>query len=119
MNFPSYEVASRTKRTFRTFGENRFDMISPATVRAAFHAACAGGFQRTTRVVEPHIATRNHLPRDMHVVVLNEYQVALQVAVFAKMNNVLDVAFAVVVTVVTGLDYVVRAITLRRQHSGR
>jgi len=69
-----------------------------ATVRATFHSAGAGGFERTTRIVEPHVTTGNHLPRDVHVIVLDEYQVALQVAVFAKMNDVLDVAFAIVVT---------------------
>src|SRR6059036_2937433 len=33
----------------------------------------------------------------MHIVVLNENEVALQFAVFAQMDHVLDVAFAVVV----------------------
>ena len=48
-------------------------------------------------VVQPHIAARNHLAGHVHVVVFDEHQVALQVAVLAQVNDVLDVAFAFII----------------------
>src|SRR5258706_9803122 len=68
-----------------------------ATMRASFHAAGAGGFERTAWVVQPHVAAGNHLSGNVHVVVLNENQVTFEVAVLAQMDDVLDVSLAVVV----------------------
>ena len=68
-----------------------------AAVAAGFHAAGAGGFERAARIVQPDVAAGNHLPRDMDVVVLDENQMAFQFAVFAQVNDVLDVALAFVV----------------------
>src|SRR5207237_8426989 len=68
-----------------------------APMAARLHAAGARSFQRTARSVEPHVAARDHLPRDMHVIVFDEYKMPLQVAVFAEMDDVLDVALAVLV----------------------
>ena len=68
-----------------------------AAVAAGFHAAGAGSFQRPARIVQPDVAAGNHLPRHMDIVVLDENQMALQFAVFAQMNDVLDEALAFVV----------------------
>ena len=68
-----------------------------AAMAAGFLAAGAGSFERTARIVQPNVAAGNHLPRDMDVVILDEDQVALQFAVSAEVNDVLDVALAVVV----------------------
>src|SRR2546423_10170611 len=67
------------------------------SVAAGLLATGAGGFQRPARIVEPNVTAGNHLPGDMHVVVLDEDQVALELAVFAEVNDVLDVALAFVV----------------------
>src|SRR4051812_36363585 len=68
-----------------------------AAVATGFHAAGAGGFERAARVVQPNVATGNHLASDVDVIVLNEHKAALQVAVFAEMNDVLDVTFAIII----------------------
>ena len=68
-----------------------------AAVAAGLHAAGAGGFQRTARVVQPDVAAGHHLPRHVHVVVLDEHQVPCKIAVFAEMDDLLDVALAIVV----------------------
>src|SRR5437879_433449 len=62
-----------------------------------FHAAGAGGLEWATRRVEPNVAAGDHLASDVHIVILDENQVALQVAVFAEMNDVLDVALPIVI----------------------
>src|SRR5207249_936577 len=68
-----------------------------AAMSAGFHAAGAGGLQRTARGVEPDVAAGHHLPGDVHVVVLDEDEVSLEIAVFAEVDDVLDVTLAVVV----------------------
>src|SRR5438876_11984177 len=68
-----------------------------AAMAAGFHPAGARGLQRTARGVKPNITTRNHLPRHVHVVILDENQVPLQIAVFAQVNDMLDVTLAIVV----------------------
>src|SRR5258706_10455877 len=68
-----------------------------AAMAAGFHAAGARGLQRAARRIEPDIATRNHLPRHVHVVILDKNQVPLQIAVFSQVNDVLDVTLAIVV----------------------
>src|SRR5215472_14225978 len=68
-----------------------------APVAAGFHAAGAGSFERPAGSVEPDIAAGDHLAGDVDVVVLQEDEMALEVAVFAEMDDVLDVAFPVVV----------------------
>ena len=55
-----------------------------AAVAAGLHAAGAGGFERTPRIVQPDVAAGNHLPGDVDVVVFHEHQVAGQFAVFAQ-----------------------------------
>src|SRR5207245_1303326 len=62
-----------------------------------FHATGAGGFEGPPWRVEPNIVAGNHLPGHVHVIILNENEVALQVAVLAEVNNMLDVAFAIVI----------------------
>ena len=68
-----------------------------AAVDAGLHAAGAGGLERPAGGVEPHVAAGDHLAGDVHVIVLEKHQVPLQVAVFAQVNDVLDVALAVIV----------------------
>ena len=68
-----------------------------AAVTTGLLPAGAGGFQGAARIVQPDVAAGNHLPRHMNVIILDEHQVALQFAVFAQMNDALDVSFAVVV----------------------
>src|SRR5438552_18461514 len=68
-----------------------------AAMAAGFHPAGARGLERTARRIEPDITTGNHLPRHVHVVILDENQVPLQIAVFAQVNNMLDVTLAIVV----------------------
>src|ERR1051325_5523102 len=57
-----------------------------------------GGFQRAARFVQPDVAAGDHLPGDMDIVIFNEDQMAFQLAVFAEMNDMLNVAFAVVIS---------------------
>ncbi len=47
--------------------------------------------------VEPDVAAGEHLAGDVHVVVLNKHEVPVEAAVFAQMNDVLDVAFPFIV----------------------
>ncbi len=68
-----------------------------APVAGGLHPAGARGLQRPPRRVEPHVAARGHRPCHMHVVVLDEDQVALQLAVLAEVDDVLDVTFAGIV----------------------
>ena len=64
---------------------------------AGLHAAGAGSFERTPRIVQPDVAAGDHLPRNMDVVILNKHQPPGQFAVFAEMDDLLDEAFAFVV----------------------
>src|SRR6266404_9845138 len=66
-------------------------------VAAGFHTAGARGLQRTARRIEPNIAAGNHLSGHVHVVILDKNQMTLQIAVFAQVNDVLNVTFAIVV----------------------
>src|SRR5205807_1714409 len=66
-------------------------------VATGLHAAGTGGFERTAWRIEPDIASGDHLAGGMHVVVLDKHQVPLQVAVFAQVNDVLDIALAVII----------------------
>ena len=68
-----------------------------AAIAAGLHAAGAGRFQRTARVVQPHVAAGNHLPCDVNVVVFDKHHAACQSAVFAQVNDLLDEALALVV----------------------
>ena len=68
-----------------------------AAVATGFHAAGAGSFERTPRIVQPDIAAGNHLPRNVDVVVFDEHQVTGQFTVFAQVNDLLDESFAFVV----------------------
>ena len=56
-----------------------------------------GGFKRTPRIVQPHIAAADHLARDMDVIILHDHQVPLQLAELAEVHDALDIALAVVV----------------------
>src|SRR6267143_4178702 len=64
---------------------------------ASFHAAGARGLQRTARRIEPDITTGDHLPRHVHIIILNKNEVPLKIAVFPEVNDVLDITFAIVV----------------------
>src|SRR5262245_3739130 len=68
-----------------------------AAVAAGLLAAGARSLQRPARVVQPNIASGNHLPGDVHVIILDKDQVSLQLAVFAEVNDVLDIAFAIII----------------------
>src|SRR5512143_904155 len=63
-----------------------------------FHPAGAGSLQRSTRCVQPHITAGHHLAGDMDVVIFQEDQASLQVAELAKVNDMLDVALAGIVS---------------------
>src|SRR5947199_1325868 len=64
---------------------------------AGFHATGSRGFQRTTRRVEPNVAARDHLPRHMHIIILDKDEPPLQIAIFAQVNDVLDITLAIVI----------------------
>src|ERR1051326_9272606 len=66
-------------------------------MKARLHAAGAGGLEGPARIVQPDVATRHHLSGNMHIVILNKDEVTLQIAVLAEVNDMLDVAFAVIV----------------------
>src|SRR5437879_6300126 len=68
-----------------------------AAVAAGLHAAGARSFERPARRIQPNVASRYHLPGNVHIVVFNEDQVPLQITVFAQVNDVLNVAFAVII----------------------
>ncbi len=55
------------------------------------------GFKRTARIIQPNIATADHLPRHVNVIILNENQIARQIAVFAQVNDLLNEPFAIIV----------------------
>src|SRR5947208_12539423 len=69
-----------------------------AAVAAGLHPARARRFKRSPRRVEPHVAAGDHLTGSVDVVVFNKDQMPLQIAVLAEVDDVLDVAFAIVVT---------------------
>src|SRR5213078_3947202 len=69
-----------------------------ATMAAGFHAAGARRFQWPSRCVQPNVAACSHLPGHVHVVIFNEHQVALKVAILAEVNDILDVTFAMLIT---------------------
>src|SRR5665213_4394536 len=60
-------------------------------VASGFLAARARCLQRTPRIVQPDVASRNHLPRDVNIIILNEHQIAFEFAEFAEVNDALDV----------------------------
>src|SRR4051812_21852522 len=64
---------------------------------ARFLAARSGSFQRAARIVQPHVAAGHHLTRHMDVVILNKHEAALELCVFAQMDDVLDEAFPFVI----------------------
>src|ERR1700692_907355 len=68
-----------------------------ATLATSLHAARTGGLQRTAWVVQPDVATRNHLAGHVNIVIFYEHQMALHVAVFAQMDDVLDVPLAIII----------------------
>src|SRR5262249_48934321 len=67
------------------------------TVTARLHAAGAGCLERAPRVVQPDIAAGKHLSCDVHVIVLDEHEVTLQVAVPGQVNDVLDESLPIIV----------------------
>src|SRR5688572_1913675 len=66
-------------------------------VTGSFLTAGAGGFEGAARIVEPNVAARNHLARDVDIVIFNENEVSFEFAKFAEMDDVLDEFFAFVV----------------------
>src|SRR5690242_16701513 len=68
-----------------------------AAMATGLHAAGAGSFQRTARVVQPDIAAGNHLARNVNVIVFQEDQIPGEFAVLAQVNDLLNEPFAVVV----------------------
>ena len=68
-----------------------------AAVAAGLHAAGAAGFERAPRIIQPHIAAADHLAGDVDIVVLDEDEAALEFAVFAEVNDLLDELLALVI----------------------
>src|SRR5665213_3266717 len=68
-----------------------------AAVAAGFHAARAGSFERTARVIQPDVAAAHHLARNVNIVIFEKHEVAREFAVFAEMNDLLDETFAFVI----------------------
>src|SRR5665213_4532363 len=66
-------------------------------VASGFLAARARCLQRTPRIVQPDVASRNHLPRDVNIIILNEHQIAFEFAEFAEVNDALDVTLAIII----------------------
>src|SRR5258708_40139757 len=66
-------------------------------VAAGFHATRARSFQRSARVVKPNVAPGDHLPGDVHIIVFDKNEISLQIAIFAAVNDVLDIALAIIV----------------------
>src|SRR3954471_11745632 len=66
-------------------------------VAPPFHAARPRGFQGPARRIQPDIAAGNHLPGHVDIVILEEDKAALQIAVFAQVDDVLNVTFAIIV----------------------
>src|SRR5215204_2563218 len=64
---------------------------------AGLHSAGAGSFQWPPRCIEPNITPGNHLAGDMDIIILNEHQLSLQIAIFAEVNDVLDVTLAIII----------------------
>src|SRR5437762_2281659 len=64
---------------------------------AGFLSTRPRSLERPARIVEPDVASGNHLARHVHVIVFDKYQVSLEFAVLAQVNDVLDVALALVV----------------------
>jgi len=61
-----------------------------AAMAGGFHAARAGSLERPARVIQPNVAAGHHLPRDVHVVILEEHQMPAQLGVVAHMDDFLD-----------------------------
>src|SRR5438093_4872497 len=83
-----------------------------AAVAADFLAARAAGFQRAPRRVQPDVASGDHLAGDVHVVVFDEDERALQLRVLRQVDDLLDVALPFVVARVrlAGEDELQRAL---------
>src|SRR5262249_10896679 len=88
-----------------------------APMTARLHAAGAGGLERAPRIIEPNVAAGHHLARDVHVIIFEEDQVALEIAVFAEVNNVLNIALSVVIAGMSfaGKDELNRAVLVAGQ----
>ena len=88
-----------------------------AAVAARLHAAGAARFERAARVVQPDIAAAHHLARDMDIVILDEDQFALHLAILAEVNDLLDELLALVVARMrlAGEDELQRTLLVMRQ----
>ena len=64
---------------------------------SGLHAAGARGLQGAARVVQPDVTASHHLSADMDVVVLQEHQMTLELAVVREVDDLLDEALALVV----------------------
>ena len=62
-----------------------------------FHAARAGSLERPARVIQPNVAAGHHLPRDVHVVILEEHQMPAQLGVVTHVDDFLDQPLAFIV----------------------
>src|SRR3954466_1404947 len=68
------------------------------TVATCLLSACARSFEWPARVIEPNITAGHHLSRDVHVVILDEYEGTFEFTIFAQVNNVLNVTLAFIIT---------------------
>ena len=81
------------------------------------HAARSRGLERPAWIVQPHIAARSHLARDMDIVIFNEHQMALQLRVLAEVEYMLNEPFPVIVARMrfAGKDKLNRAVPVLNQ----
>src|SRR5215510_8760569 len=62
-----------------------------------FLTARSGSFKRTARIVQPHIAARDHLARDVDIVILDKNEVSLELTELAEVNDMLNEPLPVIV----------------------
>ena len=58
-------------------------------VSGCFLSTGPGGFQRAPRIVQPHIATGDHLASNVNVIILKEHKMPMQLGVLAEVYDCL------------------------------
>src|SRR5437762_13929255 len=64
---------------------------------ARFLSTGAGSFQGPARIVQPYVAAGHHLARDVHVIIFDKHDIALELAKFAQVNDMLDELFPLII----------------------
>src|SRR2546423_4200292 len=85
-----------------------------AAMAARFLSAGARGFERPPWVVQPYVAARHHLARDVHIIILDEYDIALELTELAQVYDMLDELFPLVIARMrfAGIDKLNRPLTV-------